>query len=119
MNTPSNKQAGERTQKADGGNAPRNWTVTDITNAKPISARTSLIEFQDNAGEWHDFELLKTPERVVFGGYCNAGFIESGYITREDGESLDETLSELLQDLQAYYNDGPQYVSRIVCNERM
>jgi hypothetical protein len=95
-----------------------------LTNAKPVlgvmrSNQMSAFEFQDNKGEWQYFELLKTPERVVFGGACNVGFIESGYILREDGESLDETLAELLQDLETYYNDGPQCVSRIVCNERM
>ncbi len=99
------------------------WTVSDLTNAKPVGNmrlnQTSLIEFRDDKGEWHNFELLKTPERVVFGGYCNTGFMESGYILREDGESLDETLQEMLSDLECYYNDGPQYVSRIVCNECM
>jgi hypothetical protein len=78
-----------------------------------------MVEFQDNAGEWHDFEVLKTPDRIVFGGCCNVGFLESGYILREEGETLDETLSEMLSDLETYYNDGPQYVSRIVCNECM
>lgn len=95
------------------------WTVSDLTNAKPIGRGLSILEFQDNAGEWHDFEVLATPERIVFGGCCNAGFLESGYILRDDCESLDETLSELLADLECYYNDGPQYVSHIVCNERM
>lgn len=79
----------------------------------------SVLEFQDVKGEWHDFELLKTPERIVFGGYCNVGFFESGYIERESYESVDETLSELLADLETYYNEGPDYVSRIVCNECM
>jgi hypothetical protein len=96
------------------------WTQSDLTHAKPVSAdRLSVLEFEDERGEWHDFEILKTPERLVFGGSCNVGFLESGYIEREDGETLDETLSELLSDLQTYYNDGPQYVSRIICNERM
>lgn len=95
------------------------WKPSDLTNAKPISSHTSLIEFEDHNGEWRDFELLKTPERIVFGGYCNVGFLESGYILRECGESLDETLQELLSDLECYYNDGPQHVSRIVYNECM
>lgn len=97
------------------------WTPTDLTNAKPITSHggLSVLEFQDDKGEWHNFEILVTPERVVFGGCCNVGFLESGFIERDDCESLDETLSELLQDLETYYNDGAQYVSRIVCNERM
>jgi hypothetical protein len=69
--------------------------------------------------EWHSFDIVTTPERVVFGGTCNAGFLESGYIEREDFECLDETLQELLSDLEAYYRDGPEYVARIVCNARM
>ena len=99
------------------------WSVSDVSNAKPIgNMRTnqmSCVEFQDNKGEWQFFELLQTPDRIVFGGVCNVGFLESGYIVREDHESLDETLSELLSDLETYYNDGPQYVSRIAVNERM
>jgi hypothetical protein len=101
--------------------SPSKWVASDISNAKPIVASPglSILEFQDNKDEWHNFDILKTPERLVFGGCCNAGFLESGYILREDGESIDETLTELLSDLECYYNNGPQYVSRIVCNERM
>ena len=95
------------------------WTASDLTHAKPIGRGLSIMEFQDNSGEWHDFDILATKERLVFGGCCNVGFLESGYIERESFESLDETLQELLSDLETYYNDGPQYVSRIVCNERM
>ena len=95
-----------------------NWQISDIS--KQISLpRTNLIEFQDNKGNFHDFVLIVTPEKVVFGGCCNAGFIESGYIERESFEHLDETLQEMLSDLETYYNDGPNHVSRIVCNERM
>ena len=83
------------------------------------------IEFQDNKGGWHVFEVLHTPvstnnpARVVFGVACNAGFLESGHISQVDCETIEETISELLADLQTYYNDGPQYVSRIICNDRM
>jgi hypothetical protein len=78
-----------------------------------------VLEFQDKAGEWHHFEVIRLEDRLLFGGACNAGFVESGYIRREDGEDMDETLSALLQDMEAYYNDGQLHVSRIVCNERM
>jgi hypothetical protein len=97
------------------------WTATDLTGANYLGA----IEFQDARGEWHDFEIMqsnctaKTPARIVFGGACNAGFLESGHISQADCESTEETLQEMLSDLECYYNDGPQYVSRIVCNERM
>lgn len=93
------------------------WSVSDLT--EQIRLPSNDIEFQDNTSEWHHFYIIATPERVVFGGACNTGFIESGYIVREEFESLDETLSEMLSDLETYYNVGELYVSRIVCNERM
>lgn len=97
------------------------WTVSDTNESKHIGA----IEFQDEAGEFHYFEVAKTtmrsktPRRLVFGGSCNVGFLESGFLEMEDGEWTDEALQEMLSDLETYYNDGPQYVSRIICNERM
>jgi hypothetical protein len=93
------------------------WTVSDIS--KEIKIRSNELEFQDGKGEWQHFHFVVTPSRIVFGGACNVGFIESGYIEREDHESIDETLQEMLADLECYYNDGPSYVSRIVCSERM
>ena len=93
------------------------WSVSDISESIPM--RSNDLEFQDNTGEWHHFTVIATPERIVFGGVCNTGFIESGYLEREEYESLDESLQEMLADLEVYYNDGPEYVSRIVCNERM
>lgn len=94
------------------------WQPSDIST--PIELPCSnVLEFQDNSGEWHDFTIIGTKERVVFGGCVNVGFLESGYIQRKETETLDETLQELYSDLETYYNDGPQYCSRIVCNERM
>jgi hypothetical protein len=69
--------------------------------------------------EWHVFEVMETPDKLVFGTHANIGFLESGYIMKEEGGSTDEALQEMLSDLETYYNDGPQYVSRIVVNERM
>lgn len=89
----------------------KNWKASDTTNAKYIG--TLEIE----GGEY--FEVLETNERLVFGGACNVGFLESGYILREDHESLDETLQELHSDLEVFYRDGREFVSRVVCNERM
>jgi hypothetical protein len=92
------------------------WKASDQTGAKYLGP----IEFQDETkGDWHIFEIIALPDRVCFGGGCNAGFLESGYILRDACESLDETLSEMRSDLETYYNNGPRYVSRIVCNERM
>ena len=93
----------------------KQWSASSVTNAKYLGP----IEFIDRAGEWHNFEILETADRLVFGGACNVGFIESGFISRYETETADETLSELLADLETYYNDGPGYVSRIVCSERM
>ena len=97
----------------------KEWAVSDIS--KTIRMRSNCLEFRDARGEWHDFAIIATPSRVVFGGMCNVGFVESGYIDRniDARECLDETLQELLDDLETYYNDGPEYVSRIVYNERM
>jgi len=85
--------------------------MSDITSAKYIG--TLEIEGADY------FEILETSDRLVFGGACNVGFLESGYIMREDHESIDETLQELHADLETFYRDGREFVSRIVCNERM
>lgn len=94
----------------------KKWSVSDISESIPM--RSHDLEFQDNSGEWHHFTVIATPKRIVFGGVCNTGFIESGYLEREDF-GLDECLQALLEDLEVYYNDGPEYVSQIVCNERM
>lgn len=86
------------------------WEVSDLSITEPLE-RPDL--------EWQHFTLAVTPFRVVFGGCCNFGLIESGFIEREEGETLDETLQELIEDLAVFYNDGANYTSRIVCNERM
>lgn len=89
----------------------KNWEVSNIENAKYIG--TLEIE----GGEY--FEVLETETKLVFGSACNAGLLESGYILRDDCESIDETLQELHADLETFYRDGRDSVSRIVCNERM
>ena len=89
----------------------KNWKASNLEKAKHIG--TLEIE----GGEY--FEVLETSDRLIFGGACNAGFLESGYILREDHESIDETLQELNADLETFYRDGREFVSRIVCNERM
>jgi hypothetical protein len=98
---------------ATGGGVGK-WKMNDVSKAKYLG----VIEFQDNEGEYHNFEVMETEDRLVFGGFTNSGFIESGYIEK-DGFSTDETLQELLADLEVYYNDGKEYTSMIVVNERM
>lgn len=88
-------------------------------NLVPLAGRNSGIEFQDDEGEYHYFEILMNSTHLAFGGFCNAGFLESGNIRREEGETIDETLTELFQELETYYNDGPQFVTRITFNDRM
>jgi len=87
------------------------WSFSDITSANYLG--TLEIEGEKS------FEVLATDTKLVFGGACNVGLLESGYILRESFESLDETLQELHADLETYYRDGASYVSRMVCNERM
>ena len=110
------------------------WAVNDAESAKYVG----LLELSDDNGY---FEILhtapifgpskaydendeaipeiKTPERLLFGGACNIGFIESGYMDFEEDETLDEALQELNEELNVYYRDGASYCTRIVCNERM
>lgn len=94
------------------------WTHTDLTDeiSAPFGPGVTPVIYTDNDDE---FYLAVTPRRIVFGSLCNAGLMQSGYIEREERESLAETLAELHTDLSTYYSDGPRYVSRIVCNERM
>ncbi len=80
---------------------------------------SGIIEFRDNKGEYQYFEVIELDDRICFGTVCNAGFLESGYILKEEHENLIETLQELHSDLESYYNNGKNSVSRIVCNERM
>lgn len=92
-----------------------NWKASNTENAKYIG----IIEFQDTKGEWHNFEVLQTEDRLVFGSSCNVGFLESGYMELAESYSLDENLQAMLQDLEDYYNEGPDYPTFIICNERM
>jgi hypothetical protein len=97
------------------------WTASNVSNSKYLGP----IEFEDSKGEFHSFEVIQVPAsinnpaRIVFGGTCNVGFLESGHINQVDCETVDETLCEMLADLETYYNDGSEYITRIVCNERM
>ncbi len=108
-------EGGATPQQPQGAGIKAQWSATDTASAKRLGA----FEFKDNKGQWHDFEVLETPDRLVFGGAVNAGFLESGYLPREEDESTDAALQELRADLEVYYNDGPNYVSRIIVNERM
>ncbi len=87
------------------------WKATDVAKASYVG----VLEIEGG----DSFEILSTEKRLVFGGACNAGFLESGYMELYDDESVDAALRELLEELEVYYRDGPTYTSRIVFNERM
>jgi hypothetical protein len=91
------------------------WSVTDVTDAEGPKD----VEFQDDTGEWHHFTVLITPDRLVFGGVCNAGFLESGYMLREEDSSLDAQMHELREQLAEFYNKGPEAAPKLICNQRM
>ena len=91
------------------------WKVSNIEKYKYLG----IIEFQDNNDEWHNFEVLQTSDKLVFGGVCNTGFLESGYMLLDNCFSIDENLQELMSDLATYYNDGKEYTNQIIYNERM
>jgi len=71
------------------------WTVTDVSNAD----RVGTLEIEN--GE--SFEVLNTGSKLVFGGACNAGFLESGFMLRSPFAALEDDLSNLVEDLEAYY----------------
>ena len=90
------------------------WEAQDTSHAKHLGG----IEFQDNKQEFHYFEVFETEKTLIFGGFTNSGFIESGYILKENF-STDEALVELYCDLETYYNDGQEYTTMIIHNDRM
>ena len=90
------------------------WQPQDLTDA------TALGILEVSAGDDNpNFEVLRTANSLVFGGSTNATFLQSGFLMVNEGESTDEALQELAEDLRVFYTDGPSYVSRIVVNQRM
>lgn len=87
------------------------WIAQEICSAKHLGT------LETESGE--SFEVVATATQLVFGGVCNVGFLQSGYMTFEEGETIDAALAELQEELNVYYRDGAQYVSRIVHNKRM
>jgi hypothetical protein len=94
-------------------------TLLKYIKDHPNDSYIGLLEFQDDEGEWHDFEVYSGGEALVFGSHCNAGLLISGFMMKEEYETTDEALQELLEELKAYYNEGAEYCSRIECNDRM
>ncbi len=93
------------------------WSVSDISKAKaPMD-----LEFRlpGSDGGWHHFVVLKTKDRLVFGGCCNVGFLESGYMLRDKELSLEEQMQELTDQLILFYEKGPETATKLICNDRM
>jgi len=89
------------------------WQASDTSKAEYLGT----LEVEDKHGEFHVFEVMVVPnDRYIFGGACNAGFLESGYmlLEEESGE-----LENLHGELQAFYDDGEGYAPRLVHNHRM
>ena len=101
-------------------NQDTKWAASDLKDAEYLGvAEFMRDEFDGHLRKCVSFELLVTDRRVVFGSHTNNVFLESGYILRDESETLDKTLQELAADIDCYYTDGGQYCSRIVFNERM
>jgi hypothetical protein len=90
------------------------WKASDTSAARYLGT----LEIETPKG-FEAFEILALPDRLLFGGACNVGFLESGYILTADYANETEALADLHDDLETYYRDGAQYVSAIVHNERM
>jgi hypothetical protein len=90
--------------------AMKEWTMQDIDHANYLGT----LEVEDEC-----FDVLATETHLVFGGATNNCFLQSGYLELEDDENVDAAFRELRDDLETYYSDGRDYVSRIVCNDRM
>lgn len=92
-----------------------NWTPSNLT----ASTHLGMLEFQSNDNEWHSFEIMQTDTRLVFGNFTNNSFLESGYMELDTDLHLDCNLQELYADIEVYYNDGLEFTTLIVCNQRM
>lgn len=95
----------------------KDWEASNLDNSEYLGT----IEIPTNLEEteWQLFELVVTPTKIVFGGACNVGFLESGYLLRSACRTLDEDLQMLHEELRTYYQDGPRFTTSIVCNKRM
>lgn len=87
------------------------WTATDISEADNLGT----LELEN--GE--SFEILDTGTKLVFGGACNAGFLESGFMLRSPFAELSDELEVLKEDLEAYYRTNGKGCVSIHTNERM
>jgi len=88
-----------------------------MTGAERESA-VYLGTIEVNTGDDPDiFEVVALPDRLVFGGACNVGLLESGMMPLSPDSTLTGALEELIEDLEAFYR-SKGHVS-IYCNDRM
>jgi len=101
--------------------------TTNTTPAQPAQTAHWIAQPTDNAKylgtlaleNGDTFEVLETATHLCFGGACNAGFLESGNMEKDEGESTEQALCELVEELETFYRDGGKYCTRILCNDRM
>jgi|688.fasta_scaffold1511051_1 hypothetical protein len=114
-NTPTATKPAEGTQSAKFTHAQKmkltHWKAQNTDKAKYLG--TLALKNGDT------FEIIETDTHLCFGGACNAGFLESGSMEKQEGESTDAALGELLEELETHYRDGSQFCNRIQCNQRM
>ena len=91
------------------------WQAINIDQAELIGD----IEIEALNGEYHHYTIVKTNQHLVFGGTCNIGLLQSGYMEIDNCFSLDENLQELIADLETFYNAGADYTNMIVFNDCM
>ena len=91
----------------------------EYSNVEEKGKFIGLFEFEVD-GEWHDFHMYETPERIVFGGICNTGFMESGYMLRDNHFGMDENLIHCLCMLEDFYANGKDYeTTELYLTQRM
>ena len=92
------------------------WKCSDTKDSDKYLGN---IEIHEGGDDYAIFDIIQTTTRLVFGGICNTGFLESGYIEIDDCFSVEENLQSLVEDLETFYRDGRGFVQGIVCNDRM
>lgn len=87
-----------------------NWQAQDQSSIEYIG----LIELENN----EYFEIYKNDTHLIFGSHCNIGLLESGNFIIDNCFSIDENLSELISDLECFYNNESTS-DNFTCNDRM
>ena len=96
---------------------PTRWIPYSIKKATYLG----VIEFNSGDDEepcWHDFHVFASSNALIFGGFCNAGFIESGHM-HKDGCNTDVALQELADELETFYRGGCKPRERLILSDSM